>query len=130
MSRSGDDALAGLERIAGLKADLEMRRLAAFRTHVEAARHRISRLQAEFASLGRSDQPFSVAGARLTNALAGECSRALLAAEDELARMLPGYEAARQAALREFGRVQALRSLRRDLATQSRRPGRAGQGDG
>lgn len=45
--RQDRDALAGLERIARLKADMEMRRLAAFRAHVEATRHRIGQLETE-----------------------------------------------------------------------------------
>ena len=60
----------------------------------------------------RSDSPFSVAEARLTNALAGETSRALIKAEDELARMLPGFERAMQSAARAFGRAEALKNLR------------------
>ncbi len=119
--RRVSDALAGLERIARLKADMEMRRLAAFRAHVEAARHRIGRLEAELEAIYCSDQPFSIPEARLTNALAGERSRALLAAEDELARILPGYEQVRQAAAREFGRGEAVHALRKDLAGQARR---------
>ncbi|QRZ13237.1 hypothetical protein JWJ88_00825 [Paracoccus methylovorus] len=115
------DALAGLERIARLKADVEMRRLAAFRAQVEAVRHRIGQLEAELETTYRADQPFSIAEARMTNAMAGERSRALLAAEEELARILPGYELARQAAAREFGRGEAVHSLRKNLAAQIRK---------
>ncbi|MBT0780135.1 hypothetical protein [Paracoccus sp. pheM1] len=127
--RQDRDALAGLERIARLKADMEMRRLAAFRAHVEATRHRIGQLETELQAIYRADQPFSVAEARLTNALAGERSRALLAAEEELARILPGYELARQAAAREFGRGEAVQALRKDLEAQARRD-RARRGGG
>lgn len=118
--RRDSEALAGLERIARLKADMEMRRLAAFRAHVEAARHRIGQLEAELEAIYRADRPFSIAEARLTNALAGERSRALLAAEEDLARILPGYELARQAAAREFGRGEAVHALRQDLIAQRR----------
>ncbi|MDF3852712.1 hypothetical protein ACDP63_12965 [Paracoccus sp. P2] len=127
--RQGRDALAGLERIARLKADMEMRRLAAFRAHVEAIRHQIDRLEAELQAIYRTDQPFSVAEARLTNLLARERSRALLAAEEELARILPGYEQARQAAAREFGRGEAVQALRKDLVARARRD-RARRGSG
>lgn len=119
MSRR-QDALGGLERIARLKADLEMRRLAAFRAHVEAARHRVRQLEDELDTLYRAERPFSIAEARLANALAGERSRALLNAEQELARLLPGYEQARQAAAREFGRAEAVHSLRRQLIAEAR----------
>ncbi|RDW12376.1 hypothetical protein [Paracoccus thiocyanatus] len=113
-------ALAGLERIARLKSDLEMRRLAAFRAHVEAARHRIDELEAELDAIYRADGAFSIAQARLTNAMAGERSRALLAAEHELDRMLPGFEQARQVAARAFGRAEAVHALRMELLAQDR----------
>lgn len=113
-------SLAGLERIARLKSDLEMRRFAAFRAHVEAARARIGQIEHELEALYRADTPFSVAEARLVNALAGERSRALLNAEHELERMLPSYEQARRSAAREFGRAEAVHGLREDLVAQER----------
>lgn len=119
MSRK-TDSLAGLERIARLKSDLEMRRFAAFRAHVEAARERIGRIEQDLEALYQTKAVFSVAEARLVNTLAGEHSRALLTAERELERMLPGYEQARRAAAREFGRAEAVHGLREDLIAQSR----------
>lgn len=113
-------SLAGLERIARLKSDLEMRRFAAFRAHVEAARARIGQIEHDLQALYQTDAPFSVAEARLVNALAGERSRALFTAECELERMLPGYEQARRAAAREFGRAEAVHGLREDLIAQAR----------
>jgi hypothetical protein len=111
-------SLAGVERIARLRSDLEMRRFAAFRAHVDAARDRASQIAQEIEALYRPDVPFSVVEARLVNALAGERSRALLAAERELERMLPGYENARRAAIREFGRAEAVMSLRVELVAR------------
>lgn len=119
MSRN-TDSLTGLERIARLKSDLEMRRFAAFRAHVEAARARIGQIERDLDALYQTDAPFSVAEARLVNALAGEQSRALLTAERDLERMLPGFEQARQAAAREFGRAEAVHGLREDLIAQAR----------
>lgn len=113
-------SLTGLERIARLKSDLEMRRFAAFRAHVEAARARIGQIEHELEALYRADTPFSVAEARLVNALAGERSRALLTAERELERMMPGYEQARRSAAREFGRAEAVHGLRADMIAQAR----------
>lgn len=113
-------SLAGLERIARLKADIEMRRFAAFRAHVEAARERIGGLEQELQALYHTDESFSITEARLVNALAGERSRALLIAERELERMLPGYEQARRVAAREFGRAEAVHALREDVVAQLR----------
>ena len=119
MSRQ-TDALAGLGRIARLKADLEMRRFAAFRAHVEAARQRIGQLEEELQALYRAEEAFSVSEARLVNALARDRSMALLGAERDLERMLPGYEQARQAAAREFGRAEAVSAVREDMVAQAR----------
>lgn len=111
MSRK-TDTLGKLERVARLKSDLEMRRFSAFRAHLMAARARVAHLEDEHETVYRSDNPFSVAEARLTNALAGETSRALIRAEGELSRMLPGFEKARQSAVHAFGRAEALKDLR------------------
>ncbi|MFT4013903.1 MAG: hypothetical protein QM682_10960 [Paracoccus sp. (in: a-proteobacteria)] len=122
------DAIQRLQRLAKLKSDIEMRRFAAYREHVELARGRIAAIEAEMRQIYAAPQAFSVAEARLANTLAGERSRALLRAEAELRQMLPGFEAARRAALREFGRSEVLNSLCRDMskaeaeARQKRQP--------
>ncbi len=110
MSRKTRD-LDRLERIARLKSDLEMRRFSAFRAHVVAARERVSRIEDELEAIYRSDNAFSVNEARLTNAIACEKSHALLAAESDLQRLLPGFDAARQRAVHEFGRAEVLKNL-------------------
>ncbi|MGA0613259.1 hypothetical protein [Paracoccus sp. KR1-242] len=110
MSHIGE-SIARLADLARLKSDLEMRRFAAYRAHVEAARARITTLTEELQALYDSEAAHSLSGARLANALAGDRSRALGRAEVELEQMMPGYQAARGAALREFGRVQALEDL-------------------
>lgn len=119
MSRE-TDSLAGLARIARLKADLEMRRFAAFRAHVEVARARIGQLEDDLQALYRAEDAFSIPEARLVNALARDHSLALLGAERELERMLPGYEQARQVAARAFGRAEAVVGIREDLIAQAR----------
>ncbi len=86
MSRK-TEMLGKLERVARLKSDLEMRRFSAFRAHLMAARERVGKLGDELEAVYRSDSPFSIAEARLTNALAGEHSRALRRAEAEVAQM-------------------------------------------
>lgn len=110
MSRK-TDALGKLERIARLKSDLEMRRFSAFRAHLIAARERVTRIEGELEAIYRSDSPFSVNEARLTNAIACEKSQALLTAEADLQQLLPGFDAARQRAMREFGRAEVLKNL-------------------
>ncbi|WP_347267339.1 hypothetical protein [Paracoccus sp. (in: a-proteobacteria)] len=115
------EGLAQLQRIARLKADLEMRRFAALRGHVDAARATVSRLEGEIEGLYRAERAFSPAEARLTNALAGDCGRALGRAERDLQRLLPAYEVARQAASRALGRAEALGMLQDGLRVKERR---------
>lgn len=119
------DPLAGLERLARLKSDLEMRHFSAWRAQLAAAEARVAALQATLGRIHDSSEPFSVPQARLANALAAECGRALQRAEDELDRLRPGFETARAAAIREFGRCEVLSSLRArakaDRRTQAER---------
>lgn len=110
MSRKAD-ALEQLERVARLKSDMEMRRFSAFRTHLVVAREHVSNLESELEMIYASEDPFSLTAARLTNAIACEKGRALMAAEEEVARLLPGFDIARQRALREFGRAEALKDM-------------------
>lgn len=114
MSRKSD-ALDRLERVARLKSDIEMRRFSAFRSHLVAARERVSRLEEELEGIYNSEDAFSLTAARLTNAMACEKARALLLAEQEVTRMLPGFDAARQQALREFGRAEALKDMHQTM---------------
>ncbi len=114
------DTLGKLERVARLKSDLEMQRFSAFRAHLMAARARVEHLGDELEAVYRSDSAFSVAAARLTNALAGEKSRALMRAETDLAQMMPGFEIARRSAVRAFGRAEVLRDLREAARTDHR----------
>lgn len=113
--RLDPQALAKLARLAQLRSDIEMRRFSAFRGYVEASRARIGAIEAGLQALYHGDEAFSVAGARLTNALTGEQMRLLQREEEELSRMLPRFEIARQAALREFGRAQVVRRIGTDL---------------
>ncbi|AGT07455.1 hypothetical protein [Paracoccus aminophilus] len=113
-------ALARLERLARLRSDIEMRRFSAFRTSVEAARGRISAREEELGALFRSDAPFSLAEARLTNAMTIDHLREIRREEEELRRILPRYETARQAALRAFGRAEVMGKIRQDLVTDER----------
>ncbi|MDS9466948.1 hypothetical protein RGQ15_05065 [Paracoccus sp. MBLB3053] len=124
MSRAGK-SLSGLARLASLRSDLEMRRFSALLAHVEAARARIEGLERELRSNYQTDHAFSVEAARLANALAGECSRSLVQAEQDLQKILPSYHEARQSAVREFGRKTAIEaigkaSVRKETPTKPR----------
>ena len=119
MSRK-TEMLGKLERVARLKSDLEMRRFSAFRAHLMAARERVGKLGDELEAVYRSDSPFSIAEARLTNALAGEKSRALMRAEAEVAQMMPGFEIARRGAVRAFGRAEVLKDLGKTATDEDR----------
>lgn len=118
MSAATPAQLARLQRLAQLKSDLEMRRFSAYRSRVEAMQGQIQAIRQDLQAVYASTSAFSIEEARLANALAGERSRALLRAEQALQQMMPGYEAARQAAVREFGRVEVMRSVREDLLAQ------------
>lgn len=103
--------LAQLERIARLKAEQELKKLAAFSTHMASARQRVDASQAVLDQSYRSVAPLTVSESRIANAQAGRAARELRKADQELARMAPRYEAARRDAVREFGRAEALLDL-------------------
>lgn len=105
------ETLRRLEQVARLKSDIQMRHLSAFRAQILAVKGQVGQLRDELEAIYQSRQPFSVSEARLMNALAGQKSRMLTRAEAELARMLPGFETARQDAVRAFGRAEALGEL-------------------
>lgn len=110
--------LAKLQDLAQLRSDIEMRRFSVYRAHVAAAQSRIADIRGQLQDLYESDAAFSVAQARLANALAGDHARALSRAEADLARIMQGFMAARTAAIREFGRLRVLDSLHADALDQ------------
>lgn len=114
------EALAGLQRLAKLRSDIEMRRFSAYRASVMSAHQRIAGIEDDLRALYEVPDGFTIAGARLTNALAGDMTRALDREKQELQRMLPGFELARQAASREFGRAEVMGELRDALIHDSR----------
>ncbi len=112
--------LGKLGRLAQLKSDLEMRRFAAFRAHVEASRGRIAAMEERLQVLYDLPEAFSVAQARLTNAMTAAQVGELDQERASLNQLLPRFEVARQAAVREFGRAEVIRQIRRDLREQMR----------
>lgn len=103
--------IARLEKVARLKAEIELKRFAAFSAHVTAARDRIDGLQVALMQSYQSAAPLTVPEARMANAQAARSAREITRAEAELARMMPRFNAARAAAAREFGRAAVLDDL-------------------
>ncbi|MDO5704152.1 MAG: hypothetical protein Q4G49_03645 [Paracoccus sp. (in: a-proteobacteria)] len=103
--------LQQLEKVARIKADLELRKFAAFNAHVTAARANIASLEAALQQSYRATAPLAVSEARMANAQAGRAAREIRKATADLERMMPRFEAARATASREFGRAEALYNL-------------------
>ena len=105
------EKLSQLRRLAQLKSDLELKRFSAFSNNVNAARSRIDDCENAIAQCYASSAPLSLSDGRVASAQAGEAARDAGRARDDLERMLPRFELARQRAAREFGRAEALRLL-------------------
>lgn len=110
--------LKQLQDLARLRSDMEMRRFSAFRANVAAAKERISGLHQDLARLYEVPDEFTVANAKLTNALTIEKLHALEVEEQQLQHMMPGFEVARKAAAREFGRCEVIGQLRDRLIAE------------
>lgn len=109
----GPQALLALGQIARLKAEQELKKLAAFRGHVLAAHQRADASRAAMTQSYTAAAPLSVAEARMANAQAGRAARELARAEHDLRQMQPRFELLRGQAAREFGRAEALNELSR-----------------
>lgn len=107
--------LALLGKIAQLKADLELKKLAAFNQHVAAARNKVAGLEDDLQTCYRATAPLNVPELRSANAQAGRAARELRHADAELKRLLPRYASMRQLAVREFGRASAISDLTKKL---------------
>ena len=123
---TSDAQLQALGRVAQLKSDLELKKFSAFRSHVVALEGRIAAIRDELSTLSAGDAPGTLDDLRAAAAVAGRNAEALLRAEAELARMRPGFEAARLRAVREFGRTQVLSRIRTEAA-EDRRARREGK---
>lgn len=113
--------LKRLEELARLRSDIEMRRFSAFRANVAAARDRIEGINQDLGRLYQVPDEFTVANAKLTNALTLDKLHTLRIEEQQLQRMLPGFEAARAAAVKEFGRCEVIGQLRDRLIAERKR---------
>ena len=103
--------LAQLERIARLRAERHLKHFAAFNTHMTIARQRVDALQVSLAQSYDSTAPLSLPEARIANAQAGRAARELRHADQEIQRLEPRFQEARQVAAREFGRAEVLLGL-------------------
>lgn len=110
--------LRALERVAKLRSDIEMKKFSVFRGRVNTARAKIAQMEDSLQDLYEVPAAFSVAEARLTNALTIDRVHAIAREEAHLARLLPAFEMARQAAVKEFGRVEVLRKLHDNLSAE------------
>ncbi|MBC9246774.1 hypothetical protein H4P12_08620 [Paracoccus sp. 11-3] len=113
------EQLRALERIARIKADLELKKFAAFSQHMTQAQRKAEALQMALMQSYRGTAPLSLSEARMANAQAGRSARELKQAERDILRLQPKFEAARKDAAKEFGRAEVLLSL----AAQNRRKG-------
>lgn len=109
----GSQPLAALGQIARLKAEQELKKLAAFRSHVLAAHQRADASRAAMQQSYAAAAPLSMAEARMANAQAGRAARELARAERDLRQMQPRFDLLRGQAAREFGRAEALAELSR-----------------
>lgn len=105
--------LAALERMARLRAELELKKLAAFRIHVLAAHERAEASRAAMEQSYAAAAPLGIAEARMANVQAGRAARELARAQHDLSQMQPRFDMLRQHAGREFGRAEALAELSR-----------------
>lgn len=111
MSNKKAEDLAKLERIARIKADLELKKFAAFNAHILAARSHVESLQVALTQCYDANAPLTLDEARMANVQAARSAREMMTAKAELARMLPRFELARKEAAEKFGRAEVLHDL-------------------
>lgn len=108
------DKLAQLQHLARIKAEQELKRLAAFSAHIDVANLRVAATRTALQQSYRDNAPLGIAEARMANAQAARAARELAAAERELARLRPTHEKMRAEAAKEFGRAEVLAQLVQD----------------
>lgn len=113
--------LTRLAKLADMRADIELKRFAAFRNHVDAVGRQLTEHQNRLGHLFAQDDAFLVAGARLASMEAGRLASEIGRLDAELVRLRPGFDAARDRAMREFGRARALEQLADGLREEVRK---------
>lgn len=119
MSRRTDQ-LGQLAQLARIKADAELRRYSAYRSHADAMQRQVDALRAELGEAIATPASDALDQWRLTTALVAYRTGQAQRSEVALARMKPGLEAARQSAVLAFGRAEALSQLQRLTLTEER----------
>ena len=116
----GNGDLGRLERVARLKADVELKRFAAFRRHVAGLHAEAERIAGNMLAESERGAPSSVAEARLAHALARQMAGERIGVESEIGRLQPAFDDARQAAAQAYGRAEVIAALgRRRAAAQA-----------
>ena len=113
--------LSKLAKLAEIRSDTELRRFAAFRSHIDALTVQQVEARSRLAGLFVQDDAFSIEGARMANQEAGRLAREGARLDAELDRLRPGYDVARQRAMREFGRVRALEQIAAEVHAKTRK---------
>lgn len=119
MSRRSDQ-LRALARLARMRADLELRRYAAYRAQADEMRRHVDTIRDELHAAMTAPAGDALDQWRLTTALVGYRAGRLHRAEDGLARMQPALAAARKNATVAFGRAEALVQLQRMTVAKDR----------
>lgn len=119
MSRRSDQ-LRALARLARMRADLELRRYAAYRAQADEMRRHVDTIRDELHAAMTTPAGDALDQWRLTTALVGYRAGRLHRAEDGLARMQPAMDAARKNATVAFGRAEALVQLQRMTVAKDR----------
>ena len=114
MQGKGD--LGRLERVARLKADVELKRFAAFRRHVAGLQADADRIAAGIIAEAARGAPASVDEARLAHAITRQMAGERIAVEGEIDRLRPAFDTARQAAAQAYGRAEVIAALGRRMA--------------
>lgn len=103
--------LEQLERLAQIRSDMELKRFAAFRVHMDSLAAHSLQMREKLKVAYAYNAAFSVPEAQLANREAGRLAMSAAQLQTEIDRLRPSFDVARQRALREFGRVQVLRNL-------------------
>ncbi len=119
--RKKTQMLTRLAKLAEIRSDVELKRFAAFRRHVDTLAAQQNEQRDRLGHIFAQDEAFSIEGARLASIEAGRLAREMARLEAELDRIRPGFDAARSRAMREFGRVRALEQLAEGLRDTMRK---------
>ena len=115
------NVLDRLAKLAEIRSDIELKRFAAFRRHVDTLAMQQAEHRVRIGHLFAQEEAFSVDAVRLASLEAGRLAREISRLDTELDRLRPGFEVARDRALREFGRVRALERLAAGAREERRR---------